>query len=64
MLIILIDMDHMLKCIPKNHLVIYGRRDGLPMILCHDLSTQETHPVELPERFCVLQPGTNLVSSS
>lgn len=46
----------------KNHLVIYGRRDGLPMILCHDLSTQETYPVELPERFCVLQPGTNLVS--
>ncbi|CDH53354.1 oligopeptidase b [Lichtheimia corymbifera JMRC:FSU:9682] len=44
----------------QNHLVIYGRRDGLPMILCHDLSTQETYPVELPERFCVLQPGTNL----
>lgn len=30
------------------------------MILCHDLRTKETHKVELPEKFCVLHPGTNL----
>ncbi|KAI9491882.1 prolyl oligopeptidase [Zychaea mexicana] len=44
----------------QNHIVVYGRREGLPMILCHNLETLETHDVDLPERFCVLQPGTNL----
>lgn len=44
----------------QNHVVIYGRRDGLPVILCHDLRTQEIHEVDLPEKFCVVQPGTNL----
>ncbi|KAI8976952.1 prolyl oligopeptidase family-domain-containing protein, partial [Pilobolus umbonatus] len=44
----------------KNYVVVYGRRDGLPMILCHDLTTNHTHEVKLPETFCVLQPGTNL----
>lgn len=40
--------------------MIYGRRDGLPIILCHDLCTKETHQVELPEKFCEVHPGTNL----
>ncbi|KAL0138712.1 prolyl oligopeptidase [Mucor lusitanicus] len=44
----------------QNNVVIYGRKDGLPMILCHDLRTKETHEVQLPEKFCVLNPGTNL----
>ncbi|CEP07722.1 hypothetical protein [Parasitella parasitica] len=44
----------------QNNVVIYGRRDGLPIILCHDLRTMETHQVQLPEKFCVLNPGTNL----
>ncbi|KAG2218836.1 hypothetical protein INT45_007603 [Circinella minor] len=44
----------------QNHIVVYGRREGLPMILCHNLQTLETHNVDLPEKFCVLQPGTNL----
>ncbi|KAI8987393.1 prolyl oligopeptidase [Mycotypha africana] len=44
----------------KNHVVIYGRKDGLPMILCHNLQTGKTHEVPLPEKFCVLSPGTNL----
>lgn len=44
----------------QNNVVIYGRQDGLPMILCHDLRTKETHQVELPEKFCQLHPGTNL----
>ncbi|KAI9485530.1 MAG: prolyl oligopeptidase family-domain-containing protein [Benjaminiella poitrasii] len=44
----------------QNNIVIYGRKDGLPMILCHDLRTKKTHQVELPEKFCVLNPGTNL----
>lgn len=44
----------------KNNVVIYGRSDGLPVILCHDLHTKETHTVQLPEKFCVLHPGTNL----
>ena len=45
----------------QNYIVVYGRREGLPMILCHNLETLETHNVDLPEKFCVLQPGTNLV---
>ncbi|KAF7723205.1 hypothetical protein EC973_002280 [Apophysomyces ossiformis] len=44
----------------QNHVVIYGRRDGLPMILCHDLQNETTHEIELPEKFCVVTPGTNL----
>ncbi|SAM00587.1 hypothetical protein [Absidia glauca] len=44
----------------QNHIVIYGRRDGLPMILCHDLKTQETHTVDLPMPFAVVSPGSNL----
>ncbi|OAD65677.1 hypothetical protein PHYBLDRAFT_153157 [Phycomyces blakesleeanus NRRL 1555(-)] len=44
----------------QNNIVIYGRRDGLPIILCHDLSTKLTHQVDLPGRFCVVSPGTNL----
>ncbi|KAI9251219.1 prolyl oligopeptidase [Sporodiniella umbellata] len=44
----------------QNHVVVYGRRDGLSVILCHDLRNQEMHEVNLPERFCVVQPGTNL----
>ncbi|KAI8146369.1 prolyl oligopeptidase family-domain-containing protein [Fennellomyces sp. T-0311] len=44
----------------QNYIVVYGRREGLPMILCHNLETSETHNVDLPEKFCVLQPGTNL----
>ncbi|KAI9254523.1 prolyl oligopeptidase family-domain-containing protein, partial [Phascolomyces articulosus] len=44
----------------QNYIVVYGRREGLPMILCHNLKTLETYNVDLPEKFCVLQPGTNL----
>ncbi|ORZ14719.1 prolyl oligopeptidase family-domain-containing protein, partial [Absidia repens] len=44
----------------QNHIVIYGRRDGLPVILCHDLIQQETHQVTLPIDFCVITPGSNL----
>lgn len=45
----------------KDHIVLYGRRDGLPIILCHDLRTNTSQQVELPEPFCVVSPGTNLV---
>lgn len=45
----------------KDRIVLYGRRDGLPMILCYDLKTGNKHEVELPERFCIIHPGTNLV---
>ncbi|KAG1383270.1 hypothetical protein G6F61_001522 [Rhizopus arrhizus] len=44
----------------QNHAVIYGRRDCLPVILCYDLRTKTIHEVDLPEKFCVIQPGTNL----
>ncbi|KAI7902802.1 prolyl oligopeptidase family-domain-containing protein, partial [Cokeromyces recurvatus] len=44
----------------KNNVIIYGRKDGLPMILCYDLDLKKTHQLELPEKFCVLNPGTNL----
>ena len=45
----------------KDYIVLYGRRDGLPMILCYDIRTKVSHQVELPEKFCVVSPGTNLV---
>jgi oligopeptidase B len=45
----------------QKHIVVYGRQDGLPMILCHDLANNTLHNVDLPEKFCVLHPGTNLV---
>ncbi|KAI8353239.1 prolyl oligopeptidase family-domain-containing protein [Choanephora cucurbitarum] len=44
----------------QRHIIVYGKRDGLPMMLCHDLVTHQTHSVKLPEKFCVLYPGTNL----
>jgi oligopeptidase B len=45
----------------KDRIVLYGRRDGLPMILCCDLKSGANHEIELPEQFCVISPGTNLV---
>ncbi|KAI9279931.1 prolyl oligopeptidase family-domain-containing protein [Umbelopsis sp. AD052] len=44
----------------KNRIVLYGRRDGLPMILCYDLKSGTKLEVDLPERFCIVHPGTNL----
>ncbi|KAI8337785.1 prolyl oligopeptidase family-domain-containing protein [Blakeslea trispora] len=44
----------------QHHIVVYGKKDGLPMMLCHDLTTCQAHTVKLPEKFCVLYPGTNL----
>ncbi|KAJ2962969.1 hypothetical protein NQZ79_g1909 [Umbelopsis isabellina] len=44
----------------EDYIVLYGRRDGLPMILYHDLKSNESHEVNLPEKFCVVSPGTNL----
>ncbi|CAO3617218.1 unnamed protein product [Cunninghamella blakesleeana] len=44
----------------QNHIVIYGRSDGLPMILCHDLKQEKTHQIKLPEDYCVVTPGSNL----
>ncbi|KAG2189449.1 hypothetical protein INT44_004591 [Umbelopsis vinacea] len=44
----------------KNRIVLYGRRDGLPMILCYDLKLGTKLEVDLPERFCIVHPGTNL----
>lgn len=32
----------------------------MPVILCYDLRTKTIHEVDLPEKFCVIQPGTNL----
>ncbi|CAM0135016.1 hypothetical protein VKS41_000409 [Umbelopsis sp. WA50703] len=44
----------------EDYIVLYGRRDGLPMILYHDLKANVNHEVDLPEKFCVVSPGTNL----
>ncbi|KAL1921227.1 uncharacterized protein VTP21DRAFT_10943 [Calcarisporiella thermophila] len=44
----------------KDFLVIYGRRDGLPVIKCCDLRSMNTHEVPLPEKHCVVGAGTNL----
>ncbi|KAI7861602.1 prolyl oligopeptidase family-domain-containing protein [Spinellus fusiger] len=44
----------------QNFIVVYGRREGLPIILCYDVTTRTAHTVDLPEQFCVISPGTNL----
>lgn len=43
-------------------MVIYAKRDALPVISCYHFETGVTHEVPLPEQFCTIAAGVNLVS--
>ncbi|ORX61634.1 hypothetical protein DM01DRAFT_1126440 [Hesseltinella vesiculosa] len=44
----------------QDHIIVYGRRDGLPMVLCYNITDQSTHQIPLPSSCCVVAPGSNL----
>ncbi|KAI8069299.1 prolyl oligopeptidase [Gongronella butleri] len=44
----------------QDHIVVYGRRDGLPMVLCYDIAREESHVIALPTSCCVVSPSSNL----
>ncbi|KAI1312978.1 hypothetical protein EDD11_002799 [Mortierella claussenii] len=44
----------------KNFMVIYAKRDALPVISCYHFETGAVHEVPLPEQFCTIGAGVNL----
>ncbi|CAG8486896.1 8902_t:CDS:10 [Paraglomus occultum] len=44
----------------RKFIIIYAKREGLPVILCYDFRTCEIHKVELPMTYCTISPGNNL----
>ncbi|KAG0310454.1 hypothetical protein BGZ99_000376, partial [Dissophora globulifera] len=44
----------------KNFMVIYAKRDALPVISCYHFETSAVHEVPLPEQFCTIGAGVNL----
>ncbi|KAI8597183.1 prolyl oligopeptidase family-domain-containing protein, partial [Dissophora ornata] len=44
----------------KNFMVIYAKRDALPVISCYHFETGAVHEVPLPEQFCTISAGVNL----
>ncbi|ORZ06824.1 prolyl oligopeptidase family-domain-containing protein, partial [Lobosporangium transversale] len=44
----------------KNFMVIYAKRDALPVISCYHFETGTIHEVPLPEQFCTINAGVNL----
>ncbi|KAF9358364.1 hypothetical protein BGX34_008958 [Mortierella sp. NVP85] len=44
----------------KNFMVIYAKRDALPVISCYHFETGVVHEVPLPEQFCTIAAGVNL----
>ncbi|KAG0242997.1 hypothetical protein BGX31_011400 [Mortierella sp. GBA43] len=44
----------------KNYMVIYAKRDALPVISCYHFETGVIHEVPLPEQFCTIAAGVNL----
>ncbi|KAF8977872.1 hypothetical protein BGZ46_007057 [Entomortierella lignicola] len=44
----------------KNYMVIYAKRDALPVISCYHFETGAIHEVPLPEQFCTIGAGVNL----
>lgn len=43
-------------------MVIYAKRDALPVVSCYHFETGAVHEVPLPEQFCTIGAGVNLVS--
>ncbi|OAQ29467.1 hypothetical protein K457DRAFT_75025, partial [Linnemannia elongata AG-77] len=44
----------------KNFMVIYAKRDALPVVSCYHFETGAVHEVPLPEQFCTIGAGVNL----
>ncbi|KAG0201547.1 hypothetical protein BGX28_005665 [Mortierella sp. GBA30] len=44
----------------KNFMVIYAKRDALPVVTCYHFETGAVHEVPLPEQFCTIGAGVNL----
>ncbi|KAF9584783.1 hypothetical protein BGW38_005190 [Lunasporangiospora selenospora] len=44
----------------KNFMVIYSKREALPVISCYHFETGAVHEVPLPEQFCSIAAGINL----
>ena len=42
-------------------MVIYAKRDALPVVTCYHFETGMAHEVPLPEQFCTIGAGVNLV---
>lgn len=45
----------------RNFMVIYAKRDALPVVSCYHFETGAVHEVPLPEQFCTIGAGVNLV---
>lgn len=41
-------------------MVIYAKRDALPVVSCYHFETGAVHEVPLPEQFCTIGAGVNL----
>ncbi|KAG0348566.1 hypothetical protein BG004_004811 [Podila humilis] len=44
----------------KNFMVIYAKRNALPVVSCYHFETGIVHEVPLPEQFCTIGAGVNL----
>ncbi|KAG0249404.1 hypothetical protein BG011_009339 [Mortierella polycephala] len=44
----------------RNFMVIYAKRDALPVVTCYHFETGTVHEVPLPEQFCTINAGVNL----
>ncbi|KFH73179.1 hypothetical protein MVEG_00400 [Podila verticillata NRRL 6337] len=44
----------------KNFMVIYAKRDALPVVSCYHFESGAVHEVPLPEQFCTIGAGVNL----
>lgn len=42
-------------------MVIYAKRDALPVVSCYHFESGAVHEVPLPEQFCTIGAGVNLV---
>ncbi|PKY44579.1 hypothetical protein RhiirA4_356482 [Rhizophagus irregularis] len=44
----------------RKFAVLFAKREGLPIILCYNFVSQDMHQIELPTKFCVVSPETNI----
>ncbi|CAG8682442.1 12057_t:CDS:10, partial [Funneliformis mosseae] len=44
----------------RKFAVIFAKREGLPIIFCYNFDSHDVHQIELPTKFCVVSPDTNI----
>ncbi|RIA82902.1 prolyl oligopeptidase [Glomus cerebriforme] len=44
----------------RKFAVIFAKKEGLPIIFCYNFDSCEVHQIELPTKFCVVSPETNI----